>query len=193
MQYIHSRLNAPARCAMKIPVAEVTQSAKEIKFLERIEDLNEIFTASQFREFQFPPFLEVGLVYYRSGNEIFFQGSFDGNFDACCSRCLGNYSFNLAKEFDFVLSPEPLTFDRKADALRNDELGLSYYSTEEINLAPLIKEQVLLALPTRPLCEEDCRGLCGTCGVNLNFEKCACGVLPGDRRMELFRTLKIGR
>ncbi len=178
---------------MKIPVNEISQSPKEIKFLEQVEELNGIYAASQFREFQFPNSLEVSLSYYRSGKEIFFQGSFGGKLNACCSRCLGNYSFNLSKAFDFVLTPEPLRFDRKADALRSDELGLSYYSTEEIDLAPLIKEQVLLALPTRPLCVDDCRGLCGGCGVNLNLEKCVCGVLPGDQRMELFRTLKIGR
>jgi uncharacterized protein len=56
----------------------------------------------------------------------------------------------------------------------------------------LIEEQVLLALPTRPLCREDCRGLCSGCGVNLNSEECACDpAAPSDSRMAIFRTLKI--
>lgn len=178
---------------MKIPVDEITASAKEIRFLERIDDLNEIYTTTKVRDFQFPPSLDVSLVYYRSGEEIFFHGSLSGNLDANCSRCLADYSFNLFKEFDFVLSPEPVRFERRGEALRSDELGLSYYAAEEINLAPLIKEQVLLALPTRPLCGEDCRGLCGGCGVNLNKEKCVCHAPRSDPRMELFRTLKINR
>ena len=178
---------------MKIPVDEISPTAKEIRYFERIEDLNEIYTSTQVRDFKFPPSLNVRLVYYRSGDEILFQGSLSGNFTASCSRCLASYSFNLAKEFDFVLSPDPAGYERKVEALRSDELGLSYYATEEIDLAPLIKEQVLLALPTRPLCGEECRGLCGGCGANLNYEKCVCNALPGDPRMELFRTLKINR
>jgi uncharacterized metal-binding protein YceD (DUF177 family) len=193
MQYIHSRLKRLTCHQMKIPVDEISPSAKEIRFLERIEDLNEIYASTQVRDFEFPPCLDVHLVYYRSGEDIFFRGAFGGDFTASCGRCLTSYSFHLAKGFDFVLSPDPAGCERKAEALRSDELGLSYYSTEEIDLAPLIKEQVLLALPTRPLCGEECRGLCGGCGVNLNSEKCVCDALPGDPRMELFRTLKINR
>ena len=74
-----------------------------------------------------------------------------------------------------------------------EDLGLSYYSTDEIDLAPLIAEQVMLALPTRPLCSDDCRGLCASCGVNWNRETCSCSKATGDPRMAIFRTLKVGR
>jgi uncharacterized protein len=72
-------------------------------------------------------------------------------------------------------------------------LGLSYYSGDEINLEPLVREQVLLALPTRPLCAEDCRGLCGGCGMDLNTESCRCSGDTKDPRMAIFRTLRIDR
>jgi uncharacterized protein len=77
--------------------------------------------------------------------------------------------------------------------LRGDDLGMSYYASDEIDLAPLIGEQVLLALPTRPLCAENCRGLCGQCGANLNRDTCHCAAAGDDPRMALFRTLKVGR
>jgi uncharacterized protein len=51
----------------------------------------------------------------------------------------------------------------------------------------------MLALPTRPLCDENCRGLCGGCGANLNREPCACSASADDPRMALFRKLKVGR
>jgi uncharacterized metal-binding protein YceD (DUF177 family) len=91
------------------------------------------------------------------------------------------------------LSPSPVNPARGAEELNRDDLGLSYYSTEEIDLAPLITEQVILALPTRPLCAEDCRGICGGCGANLNSEACVCPSSAGDPRMAIFRTLKVGR
>ncbi|MGH7829255.1 MAG: YceD family protein, partial [Candidatus Binatia bacterium] len=73
------------------------------------------------------------------------------------------------------------------------EMGLSFYSSNEIDLSPLMREQVLLALPTRPLCDDLCRGLCAGCGVNLNHESCLCPPAPGDPRMAVFRTLKLGQ
>lgn len=178
---------------MKIPVDEIPQSPKEIAFSENIEELNEIFRRSATPDFGFPPTLAVELVYYRSGQDIFFSGSFHGQFSGCCSRCLENYSFTLDKDFAFVLTPEPEKSERGAEELQSAELGLSYYSGDEIDLAPLIAEQVLLALPTRPLCAEDCRGLCEGCGANLNRESCDCTSAGGDPRMAIFRTLKVGR
>jgi uncharacterized protein len=60
-------------------------------------------------------------------------------------------------------------------------------------MAPLIAEQVMLALPTRPLCSENCRGLCGKCGANLNGDACNCADVDSDPRMALFRRLKVGQ
>jgi uncharacterized protein len=177
---------------MKIPVDDITESAKEIRFSEPIDGLNDLYKNGQLRDFGFPPFLEVDLVYYRSGQEIFFRGSFAGILEGSCSRCLGSYSFALNKEFDFVLSPDPSKSGRRVGELKRADLGLSYYSTEEINLAPLIKEQVILALPTRPLCDEGCRGLCDHCGVDLNRGTCRCSD-TADPRMAIFRRLKVGR
>lgn len=178
---------------MKIPVDEIPQSPKEIRFPERIEDLNEIYAKCSVRDFRFPTFVEVDLVYYRSGREIICHGSFAGAFQGCCSRCLKDYAFTLAKDFEFVLSPHPSKSDRRIEELSREALGLSYYSTEEIDLTPLITEQVMLALPTRPLCSGDCRGLCGGCGVDLNAEACVCSASVVDPRMAVFRTLKLGR
>jgi uncharacterized protein len=178
---------------MKIPVDEIPQSPKEIAFSEKIEELNEIYRRSKNPDFGFPPSLDVDLTYYRSGAELFFDGNFRGQFTGYCGRCLEQYSFTLDQDFVFVLTPEPARSERGAEELRGGELGLSYYSGDEIDLTPLIIEQVMLALPTRPLCAEDCRGLCEGCGANLNRETCDCAAASGDPRMAIFRTLKVGR
>ncbi|MFQ5902222.1 MAG: DUF177 domain-containing protein [Candidatus Binatia bacterium] len=176
---------------MKIAVSEITQSPKDISFSERIEELNLIYPEDKIKDFRFPPFLEVKFVYYRSGQEIFFQGWFGGTMEGCCARCLKSYSFPIEKKFDFVLTPDPLS--GKSKELNRDEMGVSFYASEEINLSPFIREQVLLALPMRPLCEDGCRGLCTGCGVDLNDEACLCASSPGDPRMALFRTLKLSQ
>src|SRR5688572_114418 len=123
---------------MKIPLDDITESAKEIRFSERIDELNEIYKNGQVRDFGFPQSVDVHLVYYRSGQEVFFKGSLDETLEATCSRCLSACPFALDKEFEFVLSPDPSASGRKIEELRKEDLGLSYYSTDEINLAPLI-------------------------------------------------------
>jgi uncharacterized protein len=178
---------------MKIPIDDIPQTPREIRFSEKIEDLNETYDKGRVRDFRFPTFLDIDLVYYRSGHEIVFHGSFEGDFQGCCSRCLTDYGFNLTSHFDFVLSPDPAKSNQRTEELSREDLGLSSYSTDEINLAPLIREQVILALPTRPLCGDKCRGLCAGCGVNLNYEACICSVSSGDPRMAIFRRLKVGR
>ncbi|MFQ5683213.1 MAG: DUF177 domain-containing protein [Candidatus Binatia bacterium] len=141
------------------------------------------------KDFHFPPLLDVDMVYYRSGLDLFFQGLLGGTVEGCCGRCLNSFSLRIEKKFAFVLTPE--LFSARNKELTRDDVGLSFYAEEEVNLSPLIREQVLLALPLRPLCDEGCRGLCGGCGVNLNDESCLCVSSSGDPRMAFFRTLKL--
>ena len=174
---------------MKIAVDQITESPKDLKFAENIEELNLIYAEGQVRDFRFPPSIDVDLNCYRSGRELFFHGSLRGTIEGNCSRCLKSHAFPIEKEFRFVLTPEPTP--AKSKKLSCDEIGLSFYGADEINLFPLLKEQVLLALPMHPLCQDSCRGLCLSCGADLNEAPCHCASSSGDPRMAIFRNLKL--
>jgi len=178
---------------MKISVDEIPQTPKEIDFSESVEELNHIYSREGNRDFGFPRSLDVHMVYYRSGPELFFNGRLRGQLVGRCGRCLEEFGFALDQPFDFMLTPKAKKSGHGAEELHRADLGLSYYASDDIDLAPLIAEQVLLALPTRPLCGADCRGLCGRCGANLNNEGCHCSGAGNDPRMAPFRTLKVGR
>ena len=178
---------------MKISIDEIPQTAKEVVFSESGEELNKIYSQSSVREFGFPASLEVELRYYRAAADLFFDGRLSGQLRGVCGRCAEEFMFNLDQPFEFVLIPDPAKTGRKAEELHRDDLALSFYSGDEIDLSPLIAEQVLLALPTQPLCGESCRGLCSACGINLNGESCSCASPTGDPRMAVFRTLKLSR
>jgi DUF177 domain-containing protein len=178
---------------MKISIDEIPQTPKEIVFSESVEELNKIYSQSSNREFGFPASLEVELRYYRAAADLFFDGRISGELQGVCGRCAEDYLFRMDQPFEFALIPDPAKAERKAEELHRDDLGLSYYTGDEIDLAPLIAEQVILALPTQPLCAENCRGLCASCGTNLNRESCFCAAPKGDPRMAVFRTLKVGR
>ena len=173
---------------MKIRVNQITESPQEKNFEEGTDDLNRLYDGERVRDFHFPPAVGAHLLYYRSGQELFFQGSLSGSVEGICSRCLKRYALPLEKEFNLVLLPAPM--GSKSRELNRDDMGLSFYSAEEIDLSPLVREQVLLALPIRPLCDDQCRGLCASCGADLNQEPCRCAPSERDPRMAVFRALK---
>ena len=177
--------------SLKIAIHQITESFKEVCFQEEIKGPNRTHGEEPGSDFRFPYPIDVQLTYYRSGKDLFFLGELTGTVEGQCSRCLKSYQFPIEKKFDFVLTPEPLA--AKSRELSRDELGLSFYSTDEIDLSPFIGEQAILTLPTRPLCDDQCCGLCSGCGMNLNSESCQCPSQPGDTREGLFRNLRLDR
>jgi uncharacterized protein len=73
--------------------------------------------------------------------------------------------------------------------LAEDDLDLYSYEDEEVDLTPLFRDQVILAVPFAPLCKEDCKGLCPQCGADRNHETCDCKP-PVDPRWAALQTLK---
>lgn len=172
---------------MKIPLSRIDTVPRETRFAETPDIVGE----GAWAGVRFPSPIQVDVACYRSGQEIFFHGSLKGEAAAECSRCLENCGLVVEKSFDFVLTPEPLPTNKNME-LTADEMGLSFYTGEDIDLSPFVREQTLLALPLRPLCSENCRGLCPECGAELNRTTCGCA-LPGDPRMAVFHNLRLDR
>ncbi|HWP59237.1 MAG TPA: DUF177 domain-containing protein [Candidatus Acidoferrales bacterium] len=177
---------------MKLLIDQVDESPKTMSFTESVDELNQFYGAREGRDFRFPRAVDVDLVFYRSGREILLRGSFRGIVKGECGRCLEDYTFRIDSSFDLVLLPARAEKEKTRE-LTQDEMSVSFYQGAEINLAPLIQEQVLLALPIRPLCDESCRGLCVGCGINLNEASCRCQPTGADERMAVFRSLRVGR
>jgi uncharacterized protein len=74
----------------------------------------------------------------------------------------------------FFPNPEGGLNKEEEVELSADDLEFSFYHQEEIDLAEIVSEEIVLALPMRFLCQEFCQGLCPTCGVNLNSQTCQC-------------------
>ena len=74
--------------------------------------------------------------------------------------------------------------------LRTEDLEFSLYDGDQIDVAPLVAEQLILALPSRALCREDCKGLCPNCGRNRNAEPCSCHQPQEDPRWEALKEIR---
>ena len=75
--------------------------------------------------------------------------------------------------------------------VEEDDLSTAFYENDAIDLGQLMMEQFQLALPMKPLCREDCKGLCPNCGMNLNTGTCDCNVKWEDPRLAALKAIKL--
>ena len=74
--------------------------------------------------------------------------------------------------------------------IRSGDFDTALYENDEIDLGQLMQEQIFLTLPMKPLCAEGCRGLCPSCGTNLNKAACDCQTRWEDPRLAALEALK---
>ena len=107
-----------------------------------------------------------------------------------CSRCIETYRFPIDAEFDQRYLPSSAASSVAESEVEDDDLETSYYRNEQIDLGELMREQFYLALPMKPLCREDCKGLCAQCGTNLNTGTCDCAPVWEDPRFAALKAIK---
>jgi len=113
----------------------------------------------------------------QAGQEYLFQGTVSGRFARPCDRCLVPTERAFQVPVVWVFKPGPraeLPEHANDDGCSGEEVAVCSLQGNEVDLAPEAWTEVVLAMPAKFLCREDCAGLCPRCGVNLNHEACAC-------------------
>jgi DUF177 domain-containing protein len=106
-----------------------------------------------------------------------------------CSRCLAEFPFEQKGDFHLVVMKRPRAPEGERE-LAADDLDVVWYDEPVVLLAPLLEEQIQIALPMKPLCREDCAGLCPVCGRDRNQGACDCAAQMRDPRWDALRALK---
>ena len=106
--------------------------------------------------------------------DILVRGHLTGELTLACSRCLEPLVMPVATDFDLLLVPRPFAAGALEEELTPQDLDQDFYAGDTLDLEAIIREQIILMVPLKPLCQEACKGLCPTCGVNLNRETCSC-------------------
>lgn len=109
-----------------------------------------------------------------------------------CDRCLEDFLCPMDLEFTLILRKADPIFEIDKE-LKKEELLEEIIKEDELDLDPIIREQVYLFLPMKCLCKEDCKGICPNCGRNLNFEACVCKREAVHPAFEALRKLKGGK
>ena len=115
-------------------------------------------------------------------HDIRLRAHYSASFEILCARCLEPVKVPLESDFDLIFRPEAADANPGEHAITPDETEIGYYQESGLLLEDVVREQVLLSLPGRTLCTEDCKGLCPRCGQNLNQAKCSCEPAPADPR-----------
>jgi uncharacterized protein len=110
--------------------------------------------------------------------------------ELACSRCLEDYALPVDEAFDVLYLPHAPTGAGEERAVEDDDLSTAFYDDNVIDLGQLMQEQCYLAVPMKPLCKEDCRGLCPQCGTNFNTASCDCRTSWVDPRLAVLDQLR---
>jgi uncharacterized protein len=106
-----------------------------------------------------------------------------------CSRCLEPFQIPVDAEFELRYVPQARNTGDAEREIAQDDLTTAYYENNILDLGALMREQFQLALPMKPLCADDCKGLCAQCGRNLNRGACDCAPQWEDSRLGVLKGL----
>lgn len=116
-------------------------------------------------------------------------GTVKGEMELDCSRCLEPFRVPVDLRFDHLYLPHTEASAVVEQEVEDDDLETSYYQDDQIDLGELVREQFYLTLPMKPLCIEDCKGLCPQCGTNLNLSVCGCKQVWEDPRLAALKSM----
>ena len=150
---------------MEMDIAQVQRDLGSTVLFDATEEIPGFLFGTDNLSFNSP--LHIQLKVHNTGKFLLVQGMIQTELLTICGRCLEEliYPLNLVYEDEWVLR-SLASEDQKETAF--------LYDKDEIEIGDRILEQIVLALPMKFICSVECQGLCPSCGVNLNLDKCQC-------------------
>ena len=122
--------------------------------------------------------------------DIRLKGKLATSVEVACARCLDPVVHEVERSFDLLYRPLGIDAGHAELSVTDAEAEIGYYQGEGLELEDALREQVLLALPLKTICREDCKGLCPHCGKNLNEAQCSCVDEVEDPRWSALKEIR---
>lgn len=174
---------------MKITVAKIPEEGLEYHFTRKGEWLRECGADQESLPVVFHP-VEVSLNAKRIQETVYLEGNLETVIEAECCRCLEQARVPLAVAFAYTCVPAEDRFEEEHE-LRAEDLDFIFYTDDTIDLDPIVYEQIVLQIPLKILCGNECKGLCPRCGANRNTMPCQCDREPADGPFAVLKKLQI--
>ncbi len=128
------------------------------------------------------------------GGRLHIEGETEVDLLIPCDRCLDDVKVAFPIRIDTIILPDqdPGSDQEDREEGEAEEVRIDECSCLDgwvLDVDKLVSDEIVIALPTKVLCKEDCRGLCSVCGKNLNHGSCDCEQEVGDPRMAAIRDL----
>ncbi len=177
---------------MKFRIEDIPPEGREEQYIWEENELADRLGLEKKRIFRFVSPITIRLRLSRSGSSILMKSRISAKTEWLCARCLETFAMDLTSEFTTSLKPKPPDFHIPEDIeLTREDLETEFYEGDEIEVSYLVKDQILLTLPQKAVCREECRGLCPRCGKNLNREVCHCKEDTVDPRLAPLKSFRV--
>ena len=132
--------------------------------------------------------VELVLGVAKDGDKYRLRGRLATTVRRECCRCLEPFDVPTTVDIDVRYLPHRANTGEGEHELSDEDLSIAFYRDDEIDLGGLVREQLHLVAPMKPLCDEGCRGLCPVCGADRNRKVCGCDTAWRDPRFEALRS-----
>jgi len=122
--------------------------------------------------------------------DIRLNGELATQLELPCARCLEPVVQDVTRKFDLLYRPLGTDAGNEELSVTAAEAEVGYYQGEGLLLEDAIREQVLLSVPLKVVCREDCKGLCPSCGKNRNTDPCSCVQPFADPRWSALKEIR---
>jgi len=127
----------------------------------------------------------------REGTEVALSGQLQAKLEVVCGRCLQPVELPISADFSERFVRDVSWAAEEQHELQPEDLNVSVFDGEGLELDDLVREELLLAVPVNVLCREDCKGLCPSCGIDRNLSKCQCEAEEVDSRWQKLKELQM--
>jgi len=168
---------------MKIKIHEITDVGLSI---DVAEEGNVIAGLAGHLDFTFKTPVKAHFDFTRTGRDIQVIGSMQAGLGVVCSRCLKPFDYPFESDFSifYTIGAEP----GHEKELTAADVDVNYITGDELDTTDMLLAQLALDVPLKPLCAQDCKGLCPRCGADLNAGPCSCP--PEEKHESKFAKLK---
>jgi uncharacterized protein len=180
---------------MEILIEQIPEDGLVLEFEKSVNSFQVLTEMMANGECEFKVPIRTALRALRIGEIVEIEGDVASTVWLPCSRCLKPFETSLNSHFSLTYMRPPAESEWDDDSreieLNAEDLGMVYFQGDKINLIDTIQEQVLMEFPFRVLCKPDCKGLCPSCGADLNENSCDCNPKPETGKFDVLKNLKI--
>jgi uncharacterized protein len=178
---------------LKIRVEDIKEKPICLSAEEPVSDYPSLTDLSGSGECEFTAPVKINLTALRECDHIRVVANVSTRVRLHCSRCLEEYERNIDTEFTlFCDKKSGVPLDNETELKEKDLLSI-FYEGDFIDFASEIEEQLIMEIPYKPLCREECKGLCGKCGSNLNDGDCGCGPQGTGFKFGVLKNFKVNK